>query len=260
MHRFKKTLITLALITTAIWANNTTLFTTPTGGTKLIAHRGVHHVYAGNNRTADTCRAPNVDPITHDFIENTIPSMQAAFEYGADVVELDVHLTSDKTFAVFHDWTLDCQTNGVGITHKHTIADLQKLDVGYNISHNGTDFPLRGTGQTMPTLRDVFNANLNGKFLINLKSDRRSEGTALATLLKTPFNRSQIFGVYGGAAPTQRTIERTPNLRGYHRNGLKSCLIKYMALGWSGYVPAQCRNTMAGIPINYAPPAVGLAT
>ena len=39
--------------------------------------------------------------------------MRAAFDSGADVVELDVHLTPDGKFAVFHDWTLDCRTDGI---------------------------------------------------------------------------------------------------------------------------------------------------
>ena len=36
--------------------------------------------------------------------------MRAAFAAGADIVEFDVHPTSDGQFAVFHDWTLDCRT------------------------------------------------------------------------------------------------------------------------------------------------------
>jgi glycerophosphoryl diester phosphodiesterase len=44
-----------------------------------------------------------MDAPTHGFIENTIPSMQAAVAAGAQVIELDVHLTPDNVFAVFHD-------------------------------------------------------------------------------------------------------------------------------------------------------------
>ena len=36
--------------------------------------------------------------------------MRAAFAAGADIVELDIHPTTDGQFAVFHDWTLDCRT------------------------------------------------------------------------------------------------------------------------------------------------------
>jgi glycerophosphoryl diester phosphodiesterase len=38
--------------------------------------------------------------------------MQASFEAGADIVELDVHPTTDGQFAVFHDSPVDCRTEG----------------------------------------------------------------------------------------------------------------------------------------------------
>jgi glycerophosphoryl diester phosphodiesterase len=36
--------------------------------------------------------------------------MRAAFDLGADIVELDVHPTVDGSFVVFHDWTVECRT------------------------------------------------------------------------------------------------------------------------------------------------------
>ena len=36
------------------------------------------------------------------------------------------------------------------------------------------------------------------------------------------------------------------------RASLKSCLLGYFALGWTGYVPSACRHSMVLIPINYA--------
>jgi glycerophosphoryl diester phosphodiesterase len=36
------------------------------------------------------------------------------------------------------------------------------------------------------------------------------------------------------------------------RSALKRCLIRYLGLGWSGYVPADCRNTLVLVPANYA--------
>ena len=43
---------------------------------------------------------------THDYIENTIHSMQAAFDLGASAVELDIKLSKDGKLAVFLDSTL----------------------------------------------------------------------------------------------------------------------------------------------------------
>jgi glycerophosphoryl diester phosphodiesterase len=66
---------------------------------------------------------------------------------GAGIVELDVHPTSDGQIAVFHDWTLECRTDGHGVTREHNLADLKQLDVGYGYtSDDGKTYPLRGTG------------------------------------------------------------------------------------------------------------------
>ncbi|EFU75339.1 glycerophosphodiester phosphodiesterase family protein [Lachnoanaerobaculum saburreum] len=51
---------------------------------------------------------------THDYIENTIHSMQAAFDLSASAVELDIKLSKDGKLAVFHDSTLlyRCRVDG----------------------------------------------------------------------------------------------------------------------------------------------------
>lgn len=248
----KKILLILGVVAAGIWALNSSRFASPTGDTRLIAHRGVHHIYAGNDRSANTCRAAQIEPLTHDYIENTLPSMQAAFAYGADVVELDVHLTTDGQFAVFHDWTLDCQTDGTGVTHKHDMAALRALDLGYGLTADGDTYPLRGAGiSLMPTLTEVLEAGLPGPVLVNFKSDRASEGKALASLLQDNALRANVFAVYGGAAPTR--IAQEIGLIGFDRKALVKCLASYVALGWSSYVPPACRDRLIAVPMNVGP-------
>src|SRR5690606_6851428 len=120
------------------------------GETRLIAHRGMHQNFDMAGLTSESCTATRIrDPIVPE-IENTIPAMQAAFAAGADYVELDVHPTTDGKFAVFHDWTLDCRTEGSGETRSHAMAYLKTLDVGYGYTaDDGRSFPLRGTGVGM---------------------------------------------------------------------------------------------------------------
>jgi len=189
MKGIAKILVPVGAALTALWLGNSSAFVTPSAGQhpKLIAHRGVHQVYTGNDRGMNACHAQPIAPPTHRLIENTIPSMRAAFESGAQVVELDVHLTADGIFAVFHDWRLDCQTNGSGVTHKQRFDTLQALDVGYGYSPDGIHFPLRGAGLgLMPSLREVLEAQLGGQYLINFKSRRAEEGAHLAATLTDP--------------------------------------------------------------------------
>ena len=113
----------------------------------LLAHRGLAQTFTREDLERDTCTATRINPPEHAFIENTLPSMEAAFAAGADVVEFDVHPTTDGQFAVFHDWTLDCRTEGNGKTRDHAMADLKRLDVGYGYTADGgKTFPLRGKG------------------------------------------------------------------------------------------------------------------
>lgn len=256
--RAKLVLGGLAVFSAAVYFLNASWLVTPSdiGSPRIIAHRGVHQTYGRDGIDAETCTATRIDPPTHGFIENTIPSMRAAFDAGADVVELDVHLTPDKVFAVLHDWTLDCRTEGHGVTEETPWSMLKTLDVGYGYTADGgRTFPLRGTGVgMMPRLDDVYAAFPGRQFLVNFKSRRVEEGEALAALLNAdPQAREATFGVYGGMEPTRAAEAAVADLKGFDRGLLKECAFPYLLYGWTGIVPAACRNTMVAIPIDYAP-------
>ena len=57
-------------------------------------------------------------------------SFRSAIALGCDLIECDVHLSSDARLVVIHDHTLDRTTNGTGMVHDHTAAELRKLDAG----------------------------------------------------------------------------------------------------------------------------------
>jgi len=247
----------LGLAAGALWAWNSSLLAELAAAPeiRLIAHRGVHQTFNRDGLTNETCTATRIDPPRHAFLENTVESMRAAFEAGASVVELDVHLTRDNQFAVFHDWTVDCRTEGKGVTEEHDMATLKGLDIGYGYTADGgKTFPFRGTGTgKMPTLTEVLGALPDKRFLVNFKSRRSEEGDALAKLVEaTPAWRPALFGVYGGDVPTRRSLELIQGLRGYDKSSIKNCLLSYLAYGWTGVVPAACHNTLVIVPSNYA--------
>jgi glycerophosphoryl diester phosphodiesterase len=247
----------IVLVAVGAWLNNSSIVhgPSPEAKPKVLAHRGVYQTFPTESLDNETCTATLIAPPRHPFLENTLASMQAAFDSGADVVELDVHLTPDGKFAVFHDWTLDCRTDGTGVTELTAISALKELDIGYGYTADGgKSFPFRGKGKgLMPELTEVFEAFPNRKFLVNYKSRRAEEGTALAALLAArPEFRASIYGVYGGSEPTRAAIRLVGGLRGYDRDSLKACIVRYAALGWSGYVPDTCRNTIVALPSNIA--------
>jgi glycerophosphoryl diester phosphodiesterase len=221
----------------------------------LLAHRGVAQTFPSEGLTNDTCTAARIDPPRHALLENTIPSLRAAIAAGADVVEVDIHPTTDGEFAVFHDWTLECRTDGRGRTRDHSMAALKALDIGHGYTHDGgKTYPFRGRGVgLMPSLREVLAAFPRQAILLNVKSNDAVEGERLAAWLLTlaPEQR-RYLAVYGGNAPVAVVRERVPDLLTTSRAQLKACGWRYLALGWSGWVPESCRRTLLLLPLNYA--------
>jgi len=135
--------VTLLLIAAVASANDrpTTIqgFYDSSARTRVIAHRG----FSG--------AAP----------ENTVAAVRAAIEIHADMVEIDVTLTSDGHIVVIHDETLDRTTNGSGEVFRYTLAELQELDAG-------SWFNPTFAGERIPTLDDVL-TEVDGRILLNLE-------------------------------------------------------------------------------------------
>lgn len=89
----------------------------------VIAHRG------------DSLRHP----------ENTLASFAAAADAGADLVELDVRLTSDGVAVVLHDPDLSRTTDLAGPVHALTLGEVKRADASRG----------RGPRQEVPTLAEV---------------------------------------------------------------------------------------------------------
>ncbi|TMD96611.1 MAG: glycerophosphodiester phosphodiesterase [Chloroflexi bacterium] len=57
-------------------------------------------------------------------------SFRSAIAEGCDLIECDVHLSSDGRLVVIHDHTLERTTNGSGLVRELSAAELRKLDAG----------------------------------------------------------------------------------------------------------------------------------
>ena len=247
-------LSSLALAIVVFVLNTNLLAPQPSAKPLIIAHRGLGQSFHREGITATTCTAARIFPPEHPFLENTLAGFRAAFADGADMVEFDVHPTSDGQFVVFHDWTLDCRTDGHGVTRDHPLAELKALDVGYGYTADGGEsFPFRGLGVgLMPTLDEVLAAFPDKRFLINIKSDDPDEGRRLAAMLAPlPAERHARIWVYGGGKAIDAFAADAPDLTVLGTDAAKRCLIRYELMGWLGIVPAACRHTLFMLPINY---------
>jgi glycerophosphoryl diester phosphodiesterase len=87
-------------------------------------------------------------------------AFEHAAELGADVLEMDVHMSADGVLVLMHDATVDRTTDGSGAITGLTLAELQALDAGYDWTPDeGGSFPYRGQGIRVPALREVLSAS-----------------------------------------------------------------------------------------------------
>ncbi len=91
------------------------------------------------------------------YPENTLLAFQKAVKFGADGVELDVHLTKDKKIVVCHDESIDRTYNGHGLISEMTFEELRRYDF---------------QGERLPTLEEVFDlVGENFPVNVELKTD-----------------------------------------------------------------------------------------
>jgi glycerophosphoryl diester phosphodiesterase len=111
--------------------------------------------------------------------ENTIAAFDIGMSTGADGLELDVHLSTDDVVVVHHDKTLDRTTNGEGLVASRTAQELERLDAGYWFKR-GDEYPFRGLGIGVPTLRQVLARYPGVPIIIEIKVYTPAMGEAVA--------------------------------------------------------------------------------
>jgi len=251
----KKRWIAAGLLGLAIaglyWTNASWRAPKPQGRLTVVAQRGLAQVFDRKRVTAETCTAALIEPPTHGYIDNTIPSMAAAFAAGAEVVELDLSTTADGEFVAFHDLDLGCRTNGQGPPYKQPIAVLKTLDVGHGYTADGgRTFPLRGKGLgLMPTLAEVLEAFPGRRFLIQMKQGPKDMAPRLARYLDAHGADWSRLAFFGPEPRLEALVRAHPGARLWNEKAAARCSMGYLLLGWSGHVPAGCRGGMIVVPV-----------
>ena len=127
-------------------------------------------------RTADPVNNDRVLVMAHQggdglWPSNTLYAFERAVQAGVNVLELDVHASQDGALVVIHDDSVDRTTDGSGLVGDKTLAELKKLDAGYDWSpeRTGETFPYRGQGITLPTLQEVFAAFPDTRVNVEIK-------------------------------------------------------------------------------------------
>jgi glycerophosphoryl diester phosphodiesterase len=227
---------------------------TPQGKAKLIAHRGVYQMYSPQGLGRDTCTADRIYPPTHQYLENTVSSINRALVDGAYMVEVDVAPTKDGEMVLFHDWAVDCRTNGKGETRDLTLAQLKALDIGYGYTADGgKTYPFRGRTGMMPTVKEGLYASAYNGLFFNFKSKNAGEADLLSAQLKAAGRdpKKSRDAVYGAQGPVDRMRVLHPGIWAWSKEEVKACTTDYLMYGWTGIVPESCRDRTIIVPLNY---------
>jgi len=123
-----------------------------------------------------------------NYPENTVLSYLKAVEAGADVLEMDVHLTNDNKVIVFHDDTLERMTNGNGKISGKSLNEIKNVNVGCEFNPHNQDknqnFPFKNAGLKIPLLTEVFNELPQYRFNIDIKQHEKKVCEALLEIVK----------------------------------------------------------------------------
>ena len=116
---------------------------------------------------------------------DTLYAFENAVEIGADVLEMDAHITKEGQIVLMHDETVDGTTDGTGLIHDLTMAELKQLDAAYRWTNdNGKTYPYRGQGIQVPSLEEVFQKFPQMRYVIEIKLTENPIDKPLCDLIR----------------------------------------------------------------------------
>lgn len=98
--------------------------------------------------------------------ENTLSCISKGLSYGPDMIEIDVHLTSDCEVVVCHDPYIDRTTDSKGIISEMTLKEVKAAHI--------VDASGNSTNEKIPTLREVIE-HIGGRAAILLEIKREDD-------------------------------------------------------------------------------------
>ena len=116
---------------------------------------------------------------------DTLFAYEKSVELGADVLEMDAHITKDGQIVLMHDEMVDRTTNSTGLIEDMTLGELKKLDAAYQWSNDdGKTFPYRGQAIQVPTLEEVFQKFPQMRYVIEIKLTENPIDKPLCDLIR----------------------------------------------------------------------------
>ena len=137
--------------------------------------------------------------------ENTWLSAEAALQYGAKWIEVDVRKSKDGVLFNLHDETLDRTTSGKGLLADMLSEDVCKLDAG---SWFGPQF----AGLRVPTIAEMLDS-LQGKAYVFFDVKRGTPIPTLVDLVREKGFADKSFFWFGDEGMLREFIALAPEMR-----------------------------------------------
>ncbi len=154
--------------------------------TQIIAHRGA----------------------SYDAPENTLTSVELAWERDADAVEVDIFLSRDGKIVVIHDDTTKRLAGVDKAVADQTLAELKALDVG---RWKGPEF----AGTRIPTLAEVLETVPDGKRLVIEVKGGEAILPELERVVDASGKRGQVLYIAFGYGVIRAAKRRMPDVPAY---------------------------------------------
>ncbi len=128
--------------------------------------------------------------------DETAEAFRNGLDSGADMLELDLHLSADGHLIVIHDSRVDRTTNGRGAIAEMTLDEIKDLDAAYWWPYHSRkdlekrdvpvnqDFPWRGQGLEQLTFAELLAAHPQVPMIVEIKSGGSSAALAVYERLK----------------------------------------------------------------------------
>ena len=147
--------------------------------------------------------------------ENTTAAIEIAIQSGVDVVEIDVHGTSDGRVVVIHDANLNRTTDGRGFVTRKTLDQIRQADAGhwYSNAFAGERVPLLEEAIEITRHRALLLIEIKGNFLTEKILQIVDEMDAADHVFVQSFNPETIrrIRLLNPSIPTALIIGKLPS-------------------------------------------------
>ena len=153
-----------------------------------------------------------------NFPENSKGAILSSIRLGADIVELDVHMTKDGRFILNHDNTFDRTTTGKGKVHDLTLAEIKEFKM--------RDKDGKPTDYDVLTLEEALELT-RGKILVNIDKFTKHPREILDTV-------DAVGALKEVLVKSTHPVEKTKELFGPYWAKVESGELLYMPVAHMG--------------------------